>query len=67
MLALGHGGRLLRITHRGQGAFHLTGLTWIARRNFAWLGRNRRLGKDYEDKAQTSATLIEAAPPSVPY
>jgi hypothetical protein len=38
----------LRITRRGQRAFKITGLTWIVERSFAWLGRNRRLSKDYE-------------------
>jgi hypothetical protein len=26
---------------------NLAGLTWIVERSFAWLGRNRRLSKDY--------------------
>lgn len=30
-------------------------------RTFAWLGRNRRLSKDYERKVQTSETLIQVA------
>ena len=34
---------------------------WIVERTFAWLGRNRRLAKDYERKVQTSETLIEIA------
>jgi hypothetical protein len=28
------------------------GLTWIVERSFAWLGRNRRLSKDYEYRMQ---------------
>ena len=36
-------------------------LTWIVERSFAWLGRNRRLGKDYEYCVQSSETLIEIA------
>jgi len=32
---------------RRQRAFQITGLTWIVERTFAWLGRNRRLSKDY--------------------
>jgi transposase len=35
----------------------ITGLTWIVERTFAWLGRNRRLSKDYE-KGRTSEKLI---------
>jgi putative transposase len=30
-------------------------------RSFAWLGRNRRLSKDYEYRVQTSETLIGIA------
>jgi Transposase DDE domain len=37
------------------------GLTWIVERSFAWLGRNRRLSKDYEYCVQNSETLIEIA------
>src|SRR5271166_4335790 len=38
----------LQIIKRRQRAFKITGLTWIVERSFAWLGRNRRLSKDYE-------------------
>ena len=38
-----------------------TGLTWIVERSFAWLGRNRRLSKDYEYRVQTSETMIDIA------
>jgi transposase len=38
----------LQIVKRRQRAFKITGLTWIVERSFAWLGRNRRLNKDYE-------------------
>jgi putative transposase len=34
---------------------------WIVERTFGWLRRDRRLGKDYERKVQTSETLIEVA------
>jgi putative transposase len=44
-----------------QRAFKLTGLTWIVERSFTWLGRNRRLSKDYEYCVQSSETLIEIA------
>src|SRR4051794_41703228 len=51
----------LVIMKRGQRAFKITGLTWIVERSFAWLGRYRRLNKDYEYKVQTSETLINLA------
>ena len=45
----------------GQRAFKITGLTWIVERSLAWLGRNRRLSKDYEYQVQTSEALIDVA------
>lgn len=30
---------------------------WIVERTFAWLGRNRRLAKDYEARPQTTEVL----------
>ena len=51
----------LLIVKRSQRAFKITGLTWIVERTFAWLGRNRRLSKDYEYRVQTSETLLEIA------
>src|SRR5271166_6236758 len=51
----------LRIVKRRQRAFKITGLTWIVERSFAWLGRNRRLSKDYEYWLQTSETMIDLA------
>jgi putative transposase len=34
---------------------------WIVERTFAWLGRYRRLSKDYEYLPQTSETMIRVA------
>ena len=34
---------------------------WIVERTFAWLGRNRRLSKDYEALSETSETWIRIA------
>ena len=56
-----HEGWELVITKRGQRAFKITGLTWIVERSLAWLGRNRRLSKDYEYRLQTSEALIDVA------
>ncbi len=36
-------------------------MTWIVERTFAWLGRSRRLSKDYERLVQTSETMIDIA------
>jgi putative transposase len=51
----------LQIVKRRQRAFKITGLTWIVERSFAWLGRNRRLSKDYEYMVQTSEIMIDIA------
>ena len=51
----------LVIVKRGQRAFKITGLTWIVERSFAWLGRNRRMSKDYEYAVQTSEAMIDLA------
>jgi putative transposase len=34
---------------------------WIVERTFGWLGKCRRLSKDYERKVQTSQALLEVA------
>jgi transposase len=58
----------LQIVKRRQRAFKITGLTWIVERSFAWLGRNRRLNKDYEycvqrpRKAQAPSASIPRSP-----
>ncbi len=31
---------------------------WVVERTFAWLGRSRRLSKDYEYKTNTSESMI---------
>ena len=34
---------------------------WAVERTFAWLGRNRRLSKDYEELAETTEAWVYAA------
>lgn len=34
---------------------------WVVERTFAWLSKQRRLGKDYEKKVQTSETFMQVA------
>jgi putative transposase len=43
------------------GQFHLLSRRWVVERTFAWLGRYRRLSKDYEYLPQTSETMIYVA------
>ncbi len=34
---------------------------WVVERTFAWLGRYRRLSKDYEKRADTSAAMVQVS------
>jgi putative transposase len=53
----------LAIVKRPEGTkgFLLLPTRWIVERTFAWLGRYRRLSKDYEDLTQTSETMLRVA------
>jgi putative transposase len=53
----------LAIVKRPEGTkgFLLLPKRWIVERTFAWLGRYRRLAKDYEYLPHTSAALIQVA------
>jgi putative transposase len=46
---------------RGQKGFQVLPKRWIVERTFAWLGRNRRLSKDYEQLPETSEAWIYLA------
>jgi transposase len=51
----------LQIVKRRERAFRIIGLTWIVERTFAWLGRNRRLSRDYEYAVQSAETMVDIA------
>ena len=53
----------LEIVKRPKGlkGFRLLPWRWIVERTFGWLGRYRRLSKDYEYLTQTSETMIRVA------
>jgi len=54
---------VLEIVTRREGAvgFEVIPKRWIVERTFGWLGRYRRLAKDYETNPQTSETWIYIA------
>lgn len=56
-----HAGWELKIVKRKEREFAIVRLNWIVERIFAWLGRERRLSKDYEEKVQTSEAIIAIA------
>jgi putative transposase len=53
----------LEIVRRPKGVkgFQLLPWRWIVERTFGWLGRYRRLSKDYEYLTQTSEVMIRVA------
>jgi putative transposase len=61
--ALATGGWVIEIVKRPQGGhtFEILPKRWIVERTFAWLGRSRRLSKDYEGLPETSEAIIRIA------
>lgn len=57
------GGWRLEIVKRsgGYGGFEVVPRRWVVERTFSWLGRHRRLSKDYERKLHTSEAFIQVA------
>ena len=56
-------GWLLEIVKRSdtQKGFVVLPKRWIVERTFAWLGRYRRLSKDYEAQTESSAAMVYVA------
>ena len=46
---------------KGTQGFHILPRRWVVERTFAWLGRSRRLSKDYERKPTSSETQVYIA------
>ena len=61
--AAGVGSWVLEIVKRPQGTtgFAVVPRRWVVERTFAWLGRCRRLSKDYEGLPDTSEAVIHVA------
>ena len=57
------GGWVLDIVKRSEEAVGFTVLPrrWVVERTFGWLGRCRRLSKDYEELPKSSETMITIA------
>lgn len=57
------GGWVLQIVKRSDDAkgFEVIPRRWVVERTFAWLGRCRRLSKDYEQNTQSSEAMIFVA------
>lgn len=60
-----HGHLTLEVVHRsadrdpaGDAPFPITPHRWVVERSFAWIGRYRRMSKDYEALAETQRTNI---------
>lgn len=54
-------GLTLQIIKRTVSGFKILPKRWVVERTFAWLGRYRRLAKDYERKTQHSQATIYVA------
>jgi putative transposase len=51
----------LQIVERTQPGFKVLKRRWVVERTFAWLGRCRRLSKDYEGKTESSEAWVKLA------
>lgn len=51
----------LAVVKRTDPGFKVLPKRWIVERSLAWLGRNRRLSKDYEELPQVSEAFVKLA------
>jgi len=60
--AAGWHGRVISVVKRTAArTFEVLPKRWLLERTFAWVGRYRRLSKDYETLPETSETMIRIA------
>ena len=59
--ARGFGRWTVEIVKRGEAGFTVLPKRWIVERTFAWLGKYRRLSKDYETLTESSESMIRIA------
>lgn len=48
----------IQIVKRNDKTFKILPRRWVVERTFAWLGKHRRLSKDYEYRTTTSESMI---------
>lgn len=51
----------LEVVERAGPGFKVVKHRWVVERTFAWLGRNRRLSKDYEGSIASSEAFVKLA------
>jgi putative transposase len=51
----------LEVVERSGPGFKVVKRRWVVERTFAWLGRNRRLSKDYEGTIASSEAFVKLA------
>jgi len=56
-----NGWRVIIVRRPEQGGFKVLQKRWVVERTFAWLGRNRRLSKDYEHLPVVSEAFVMLA------
>ena len=59
--AYAFGGWLIEVVKRNSHSFEVLPRRWVVERTLGWLGRNRRLSKDYEELTESSEAWVHVA------